>query len=231
MTAPVRRSQPTLRIAIFLIALSATAPISIDMFLPSMPDIVDEFGISESFLTLGVTLFLVSFAGSQLFYGPASDRWGRRPILFFGLSLYVLGGLLCLTAVSAEMLVAGRVLQGIGGGVGPAMGNAMVLDIFDRQGATKMIGYQAIVMPLAPAIAPIIGGVIAYFFGWRAVFVVLTGFGVIFALGYAATLGETRPPRDGPRPGILSDYRTLYTSPMFIGFAAVMGLMFSGQLV
>jgi MFS transporter, DHA1 family, multidrug resistance protein len=224
-------SQPTLRIAIFLIALSATAPISIDMFLPSMPDIAEEFGSSESFLTLGVTLFLVSFAGSQLFYGPASDRWGRRPILFFGLSLYAAGGLICLAANSAEMLVLGRILQGLGGGVGPAMGNAMVLDLFDRQGATKMIGYQAIVMPLAPAIAPIIGGVIAYFLGWRAVFVLLTGFGVLFAAWYAVTLGETRPPRPVERPSLLSSYRVLFGTPSFIGFAMVMGLMFSGQLV
>ena len=79
-TTSSARREPTLRIAIFLIALSATAPISVDTFLPSMPDIVEDFGSSEAFITLGVTLFLVSFAGSQLFYGPASDRWGRRPI-------------------------------------------------------------------------------------------------------------------------------------------------------
>lgn len=229
--APPSRSRPTVRIAIFLIALSATAPISIDMFLPSMPEIADEFGSSEGFLTLGVTLFLVSFAGSQLFYGPASDRWGRRPILFFGLTLYALGGLMCLAATSAEMLVIGRILQGVGGGVGPALANAMVLDLFDREGATKMIGYQAIVMPLAPAIAPIIGGAIAHVAGWRAVFVVLTALGVLFAAWYAATLGETRPPREPGRTGLLGDYRVLFSSPMFIGFAAVMGLMFSGQLV
>jgi len=228
---PIVRRKPTLRIAIFLIALSATAPISIDMFLPSMPEIVDEFGSSEGFLTLGVTLFLVSFAGSQLFYGPASDRWGRRPILFFGLALYTLGGVLCLAAQSAEMLIAGRILQGIGGGVGPAIANAMVLDLFDREGATKMIGYQAIVMPLAPAIAPIIGGVIAAAAGWRAVFVVLAGFGFLFAAWYAVTLGETRPPRAAVRPSLLGNYRVLFTTPSFIGFAAVMGLMFSGQLV
>ena len=111
------------------------------------------------------------------------------------------------------------------------MGNAMVLDLFDCQGATKMIGYQAIVMPLAPAIAPIIGGVIAYVAGWRAVFVVLTVVGVLFALWYAFTLGETRPAREADRPSLLRNYRTLFTSPSFIGFAMVMGLMFSGQLV
>jgi len=227
----IARRKPTLRIAIFLIALSATAPISIDMFLPSMPEIADEFGSSEGFLTLGVTLFLVSFAGSQLFYGPASDRWGRRPILFFGLTLFSLGGILCVFAQSAEMLIAGRILQGVGGGVGPAVANAMVLDLFDRDGATKMIGYQAIVMPLAPAIAPIIGGVIAAAAGWRAVFVVLAGFGFLFAGWYAVTLGETRPPRAAVRPSLLGNYRVLFTTPSFIGFAAVMGLTFSGQLV
>lgn len=228
---PFVRREPTLRIAIFLIALSATAPISVDTFLPSMPDIVDEFGSTEAFLTLGVTLFLVSFAASQLVYGPASDKWGRRPILFIGLSIYVLGGIMCLSATSAEMLIAGRVLQGLGGGVGPALANAMVLDLFSREGATKMIGYQAIVMPLAPAIAPIIGGAIASAAGWRAVFVVLAGFGVFFASWYAVTLGETRPPRAPSRAGLRGDYRTLLTSPTFLGFALVMGLMFSGQLL
>ena len=219
--------KPTLRIAIFLIALSATAPISIDMFLPSMPEIADEFGSSEGFLTLGVSLFLVSFAGSQLFYGPASDRWGRRPILFFGLTLYALGGIMCLAAQSAEMLIAGRVLQGIGGGVGPAMGNAMVLDLFDREGATKMIGYQSIVMPLAPAIAPVIGGLVAAAAGWRAVFVVLAAFGIVFGLWYAVTLGETRPARAAVRPSLMGNYRVLFTTPAFVGFAAVMGLSLS----
>ncbi len=228
---PPVRGEPTLRIAIFLIALSATAPISIDTFLPSMPAIVDEFGSTEAFLTLGVTLFLVSFAGSQLFYGPASDRWGRRPVLFAGLALYSVGGLICLSATSAEMLIAGRILQGLGGGVGPAVGNAMVLDLFTKEGATRMIGYQAIVMPLAPAVAPIFGGAIAAVAGWRAVFVVLTAFGLIFAAWYAVTLGETRPARVGPKTGLAGDYRTLLTSPTFIGFALVMGLMFSGQLL
>ncbi len=229
--APSTRREPTLRIAIFLIALSATAPISIDTFLPSMPAIVEEFGSTEAFLTLGVTLFLVSFAASQLVYGPASDRWGRRPVLYVGLTIFVMGGILCVFAQSAEMLIAGRILQGIGGGVGPAMANAMVLDLFSREGATKMIGYQAIILPLAPAVAPVFGGAIAAVAGWRAVFVVLAVAGVLFATWYTATLGETKPPREGPRTGLMQDYRTLLTSPIFLGFAMVMGLMFSGQLL
>src|SRR5690606_13001347 len=151
--------------------------------------------------------------------------------LFVGLTLYALGGVLCLSATSAEMLIAGRILQGIGGGVGPALANAMVLDLFSREGATKMIGYQSIVMPLAPAIAPILGGAIAAAAGWRAVFVVLTALGLVYALWFLTTLGETRPAHVGPRPSLMRNYRTLFTSSTFVGFALVMGLMFSGQLL
>ena len=230
-TQPQARRPLTLRLAIFLIALSATAPISIDTFLPSMPAIVEEFGSTEAFLTLGVTLFLVSFAASQLFYGPASDRWGRRPVLYVGLTVYVLGGAMCVFAQSAEMLILGRILQGIGGGVGPAMANAMTLDLYSREDATRMIGYQAIILPLAPAVAPVFGGAIAALAGWRSVFVVLVAAGFMFAAWFTVTLGETKPPREGPRAGLMGDYRTLFTSPIFLGFALVMGLMFSGQLL
>ncbi len=235
MSAPTApsgsRPAPTLRVGVFLIALSATAPLSVDIFLPSMPDIAAEFATSEAVLTLGVTLFLVAFAGSQLFYGPASDRWGRRPILLLGLAIYVVGGVVCLTATSAEQLILGRVLQGLGGGVGPAMANAMVLDLYGREGAAKMIGYMSIVLPLAPAIAPLFGGAIAALASWRLVFVTLTALGGVFVAWYLVTLGETRPPRAEVRPNLLTNYRTLFGSPTFTGFALVMGLMFSGQLL
>lgn len=231
MTAPPAYIKPTIRVGVFLIALSATAPISVDMFLPSMPEMAEEFATSESVLTLGVTLFLVSFAGSQLFYGPASDRWGRRPILLLGLAVYCLGGLMCLTATGVEQLIVGRVLQGLGGGVGPALANAMVLDLYGGEGAAKMIGYMSIVLPLAPAIAPVIGGGIATATSWRMVFVTLTALGGVFIGWYLVTLGETRPPRAAVRPGLLADYQTLFKTPTFVGYALVMGLMFSGQLL
>ena len=112
-----------------LIALTAIAPISIDMFLPSMPQMADDFNTSTGVLSLAVTLFLFAFAGSQLVYGPASDRFGRRPVLFAGLGLYILGGVLALFSVSVETLVAGRVIQGLGGGAGPAIASAIIIDV------------------------------------------------------------------------------------------------------
>jgi DHA1 family bicyclomycin/chloramphenicol resistance-like MFS transporter len=190
-----------------------------------------EFAASESTLTLGVTLFLFTFAGSQLFYGPASDRWGRRPIMFLGLAIFIAGGVVCLFASSAEQLIAGRVLQGLGGGVGPAMANAMVLDIFGREGAARMIGYMSIAIPLAPAVAPVVGGILQEAFGWQSVFVVLISLGIVLALTYALMLPETRPARTPDAPSLAANYRTLYSSRSFVGYALVMGLMFGGQLL
>ena len=220
--------------AALLVALSAVAPLSVDMFLPSMPTMADEFGASTATMQLGVTLFIVSFAGSQLFYGPASDRIGRRPILLTGLTLFVIGGLVALLAPSVEVLIAGRVLQGLGGGAGPAIAQAIVLDVYGRERAARVLSYMAIALPLAPAIAPIIGGVLHDRLGWHSVFVVLALTGVALAVTYRASFPETNALRGTGARGfsaVFANYRTVLSSRTYVAFAVVMGLMFGGQLV
>ena len=104
-----RRAESALGVGI-LIALTAAAPLAIDMFLPSMPAMAEEFDVPSSTMQLAVTLFLLSFAASQLFYGPASDRFGRRPVLIAGLLVFIVGGAIALAANSAEVLIAGRII-------------------------------------------------------------------------------------------------------------------------
>lgn len=226
----IRRS-PGKAVGALLIALAAVAPMTIDMFLPSLPAMTAEFETSESVMQLGVTLFLVTFAGSQLVYGPLSDRIGRRPVMFFGLSLFILGSLVALFAPSAEVLIGGRILQGLGGGVGPTLANAMVLDLFGREGAAKFIGYMAIALPLAPALSPVVGGFLEEAWGWRSVFVTLTAIGVVLLVAYSSMLGETRPPDMAARRGLLADYRTLFGNSTYVGYAIVMGAMFGAHLM
>jgi DHA1 family bicyclomycin/chloramphenicol resistance-like MFS transporter len=219
---------------VLLIALTAMAPLSVDMFLPSMPTMAGEFGSRESTLQLAVTLFLVCFAGSQLFYGPASDRYGRRPLLLMGLAVFIAGSLLALSANSVWMLLAGRVLQGLGGGAGPAIGQAIVLDVYGRERAGRVIAYMAIALPLAPAVAPIIGGFLHDAFGWHSVFITLTGLGVTLAVAYRALLPETNRREAGAARGfggLASEYRSLLSNRTFTTYALIMGLMFGGQLV
>ncbi len=234
LTAAERARAESLGAIAVLIALTAIAPLAIDMFLPSMPTMAEEFGVPNSTMQLAVTLFLLAFAASQLVYGPTSDRFGRRPVLIAGLLMFIAGGALALFAASAEMLVAGRIIQGLGGGAGPALGRAMVLDIFGPSRATRIISYMTIVTPLAPAIAPIIGGLLQDFFDWRAVFVTLIAIGVVLLVGYRALLPETNRSRDRSALGALQmgrNYRALLSSRIFFAYALMGGLMFSGQLV
>ena len=229
-----RRRAEALPAAILLVALSAVAPLTVDMFLPSMPSMAVEFGVRESTMQLAVTLFIISFAGSQIFYGPMSDRYGRRPLMFIGLALFTAGGLVALSAQSAEMLIAGRILQGLGGGAGPALAQAIVLDVYGRDRAARVLSYMAIALPLAPALAPIAGGFLHDAFGWRSVFVTLSVAGALLATSYRLLLPETNRRRAGTARGLgglLADYRTVLASRTYIAYALVMGLMFSGQLV
>lgn len=229
-----RRRAETLPAAALLVALSATAPMTVDMFLPSLPTMADEFGATKSTLQLAVTLFIISFAGSQLVYGPASDRIGRRPALMAGLILFIAGSLLALSARSVGMLLAGRVVQGLGGGAGPAIAQAIVLDVYGRARAARVLSYMSIALPLAPAIAPIFGGFLHDAFGWHSVFVTLAIIGVLLLVAYRLGMPETRPPRAPGTNGVgglVRDYRTIFSSRTYLAYASVMGLMFGGQLV
>lgn len=229
-----RRRAETLPAAILLVALSALAPLSVDMFLPSLPTMTQEFGAVPSTMQLAVLLFILAFASSQLVYGPLSDRAGRRPALFAGLTLFIVGGAVCLTARTPSMLIAGRVLQGLGGGAGPALAQAMVLDVYGRDRAARVLAYMAIALPLAPAIAPIIGGFLHDFSGWHSVFLTLISLGAVLAIMYNLLLPETNPAERRAaraRTGVLSDYLTALSSTTFMAYALVMGLMFGGQLL
>ena len=228
------RPRPDSAVAVvLLIVLSAIAPLSVDMFLPSMPTMAEEFDAPESTIQLAVTLFIVAFAGSQLVYGPASDRYGRRPVLSAGLLLFIAGGLVALSAQSAEWLIAGRILQGLGGGAAPALAQAIVLDVFGRERAAKVIGYMAIVLPLAPAGAPVIGSVLHDVSGWHAVFVTLVSLGVAMLVAYLVILPETNPRGGAARPSgsLAARYREVLTNRTFVTYASLLGLMFGGQLV
>lgn len=217
-----------------LIALTAIAPISIDMFLPSMPQMAEDFHTSDASVSLAVTLFLFAFAGSQLVYGSASDRWGRKPVMLAGLGLYIIGGLMALFAGSIEILVAGRIVQGLGGGAGPSIASAIIIDVYKKERALKALAAMTVVTALAPMLAPIAGGFLHDAFGWRSVFVTLVGIGGFLAVGYSVLLPETNEFRDpnALRVGrMVGNYKILWTTPVFAAHALLMALLFSGQLV
>lgn len=221
LSLPSSPSPPRTPHAAILVAVTATGPLALNLFVPSMPGLVASFGTDQATVQLTLTLYLIGVAGGQLIYGPLSDRFGRRPLLLAGLMLYVAAGVMCALAPSIGLLIAGRVAQAIGGCAGMVLSRAIVRDLYGRDQAARVLAYITMAMAVAPAMAPAIGGYLDEWFGWRAGFAVLVAFGgAVLALSLV-NLHETHFDRR-PLPGLAGlalGYLELARTPAFLGYA------------
>lgn len=174
-----------------LIANTAVSPLALNIFVPSMPALQEEFGVEYGTVQLTLTLYLAGIAVAQLAYGPLSDRFGRRSPMLFGLVLFLAGSILCLLAPNIETLIAGRLVQAVGGCSGIVLGRAIVRDLYDREGAARMLAYITAAMVVAPMVAPAIGGVLHIWFGWQAGFLFVLLFGAAVLAATLRSLPET----------------------------------------
>ncbi|CAM3754433.1 multidrug effflux MFS transporter [Vibrio aquimaris] len=164
----------------------STGQVGVSIYLPSLPMISKALQISQSDAQLLVTLFLVGFGVSQLFYGPLSDAIGRRPVFLLGQGIYLIGTLMCILFThNIWILVLGRLLQGLGSGSASVLGRSVLRDCYDGRELTKAMSYVSVTASIMPVLAPVLGGWIAFYFGWEAVFVfVLSYLAATFVLGY-----------------------------------------------
>jgi len=180
-----------------LVAVSAVGPLALNIFIPSMPGLQREFAISYGEAQLTLTLFLVGMAVCQLIYGPLSDRFGRRPMLLGGLAVFVVASLVAALAPSIAVLIAARLLQALGGAAGVVLARAMVRDVFDRAKAASVISYITMAFVVAPMVAPVLGGVIDRYAGWRTDFWLLAALGGLVLAACWFHLPETHTARLG----------------------------------
>ena len=176
---------------ILLGALTAMGALSIDMYLPSFSFIAKDLGVGSNMIQLSLSTFLCGLAAGQMFYGPISDRFGRKPPLYFGISLYVVTSLACAFVQNIEALLILRFFQGLGGSVGMVMPRAIVRDRMGAQGAARAFSMLMLVFGLAPILAPFIGGLLLTVSTWRTIFVVLTLFGAVCLFCTYRTMEES----------------------------------------
>tara|TARA_Y100001956_G_scaffold81681_1_gene99979 strand:- start:388 stop:1566 length:1179 start_codon:yes stop_codon:yes gene_type:complete len=164
----------------------ATGQVGVSIYLPSLPLISQSLSASPADVQLLVTLFLVGFGASQLFYGPLSDAIGRRPVFLIGQGVYLIGTVICVAfSHNLTILVLGRLLQGLGAGSASVLGRSVLRDSYDGPQLIKALSYISVTASIMPIIAPVFGGWLAFYLGWESVFIfVLCYLAAIFTLGY-----------------------------------------------
>ncbi|WP_431882210.1 multidrug effflux MFS transporter [Micromonospora gifhornensis] len=236
-TAPDRVAVPTGRAAIGLLvllgSLTAIGPLSLDTYLPALPDMTRDLSASQARIQLSLTTCLIGVAVGQLVTGPLSDRWGRRRPVIVGLAAYTLLSLLCTLAPSAETFAAARFFQGFAGGMGTVVARAIVRDLYAGRAAAKYFSRLTLIFGLAPMIAPAFGSLLLNFGDWRVIFVALTVIGALLATVVAWRLPETLPVARRNTGGLLSIARiarVLITDRIYLGYTLTQGLAFAGLL-
>ena len=221
----------SLALTTLLALLTGMGPLSVDMYLPSLPAIAQELGTDPAHVQLTLSAFLAGFAVGQFYHGPLSDRFGRKPVLMAGLALYIVASGACAFARSIELLILARFVQAVAA-CGPiVIARAVVRDLYEGPRAGREMARMGMIMSVVPAIAPVLGGVLHDLAGWRSIFAVmiLMGSGLLYVV--ATALPETLRSR-ASHPisplGILRSFGGLIGNPIFRGYVALMSLAYAG---
>lgn len=202
---------------LFLAALTAMAPLAIDAYLPAMPDMADFFSVSIHDVELSLSLFLGGFAIGQIIGGPFSDHFGRRAATGSGISLFCIGTLGIILSPDMQWVWAFRVIEAFGGGLAVVNSSAIIRDLSKGQESAKHLSNMAVIMMLAPLLAPLIGMLLLHISGWRLVFDFLLVYGLFIGSALFFKLPETRQHHE-ERPSALKRYWMVLSNRCAVGF-------------
>ncbi len=208
-----------------LASLTAVAPLATDMYVPAFPDMTRALGASSSGIQLSMTAFLLGLVIGQLLIGPLSDGHGRRRLLLGGSTLFTVFSLACAAAPNIEVLTTARLLEGTAGAAGMVISRAVLTDLYRGTDLTRHFSVLSMILGVAPVAAPVIGGLIATGASWRAVFLVLAGFGLMLVLAVWRWVPESLPAERRQRGGLPAAFRAmgrLTRQRAFMGYVLVL---------
>jgi MFS transporter, DHA1 family, multidrug resistance protein len=221
----------TFGLTLLLAMLTALGPLSMDMYLPSLPDITHVLAAPTARTQLTVSSYLIGFAVGQVVYGPLSDRYGRRPVVLAAVALYLASTLACAAARSVDPLIAARFFQGVGGSGAIVLARAIVRDLYSGVRAARELSLMGSISAFAPIVAPMIGGILQTAFGWRASFICMSIGAVVTVLVAARLLPETMRRRPGDPVSLLSmlgGYGTVVRNRAFLVYLGVLTISYAG---
>lgn len=232
MSTPVVDAAREGRFVLLLGALVAFGPLAIDLYLPALPAIAGGLAATPEAVQLSITVFLAGFAIGMLFYGPISDRYGRRTVMLSGIALFAVASLACMLATSADQLVVARFVQALGGGAASVLARAVVRDVYAPAEAIRKLSLMAMVTAIAPLVAPLLGSLLLGWFGWRGTFAAVLAWGILCFAVVWWQLPETLPAeRRGALPlsGAFVAYFHLLCDPVVIALLLAGGMSFAAM--
>lgn len=205
--------------------LTALEPLSIDLYLPGFVDMAHAFNTTTGAVQISLSTFLAGFAIGQLFWGPLADRYGRKKPILASLVLFIVASLACIWVSSIEQLWVMRFIQALGGCAGVVIGRAVVTDYFDKSQTLRIFGLLALIMGVAPIIAPVLGNVVLGALGWKGLFEAMAALGLIGFLLTFFCLPETKSVHQAPvETGVLKTYWSILKNRKFLIYALIIGI-------
>lgn len=214
---------------VILGALTAIGPLSIDMFLPGLPNIKNDFDTTASNAQLTISLFMVGLAFGNLFAGPISDASGRKKPLLIAMIIFTLASLGIIFVTNIWIMIALRLIQGLTGGAGAVISRAIASDMYSGNDLTKFLSLLMLVNGVAPVIAPALGGIILSFATWRMVFIILTVFGLLMFVGTLFKVPESLENEHRANSNIgtmFKNFKDLFGTPRFVLPMLIQGVSF-----
>lgn len=228
------RQPPQLGWVLFFVlgAIGALTPLAIDMYLPAMPSIAKDLGVTAGEVQITLTAYTAGFAIGQLLHGPLADSYGRRPVLIIGVVFFAIASMVSATTTGIDSLTWIRAAQGFAGAAAAVVIQAVVRDMFDREDFARAMSFVTLVMTVAPLVAPMIGGHLAIWFGWRSIFWVLAIFSAVVIAAVMWKIPETLA-EENRQPlrvrSTFSNYFKLLSNPVAMGLILSSSFSFAGM--